>query len=111
MKYLSIGFFFLSLNLFSQKISGNYFAVEKKCKMEISINPQKNYELRINNKIRLKGKIKVYKEDTVTYLDYGHISSMYDRDTIYIQNSGNAMNPYWHFKECDIKYIRLAKMK
>lgn len=34
---------------------------------------------------------------------------MYDNDTIYIQNSGNSINPYLHFKECDEKFIHLAK--
>lgn len=101
----------MSLQLLSQNVSGNYFAVEPKCKMHLKIGLQNNYVLSINNKTKLKGMLKILREGSVTYFDFGHISSVYALYTVYIQNSGNAMNPYWHFKECDIKYIRLAKQK
>lgn len=53
--------------------------------------------------------VKILKENSTTYLDFGNISSMYDNDTIYIQNSGNSINQYLHFKNCDEKYIHLVK--
>lgn len=87
LKYAVAVFGLMSSQLFSQNISGNYFAVEPKCKMHLKIGLQNNYVLSINNKTKLKGKLKISREDSVTYFDFGHISSVYALDTVYIQNS------------------------
>ncbi len=57
----------------------------------------------------MEGIVKISKEDEGLYLNFDHIGVSFDNDTIYMQNSGNAMNPYIHFKECDDMYIHLAK--
>jgi len=108
-KILILFLIFLNILIFSQNIVGNYYPIESKCRLYLNIKPKNEFVLYSSNKIKMKGIIKISKEDNTTYLDFENFSSMYDNDTIYIQNSGNAMNPYWHFKECDEKFIHLAK--
>lgn len=100
---------FVVITVSSQKIAGNYFPAEPKCRVSLKINQKNEYTFRADLKLKLKGKVKVSKEDQVTYLTFGHIGSMYHQDTISIQNYGNAMNDYIHFEECDAKYIHFVR--
>lgn len=97
------------MNLFSQNIRGEYVPIESKCKINLKINAKNSYTFSIAKNLKLKGKVKISKEDDIIYLDFGYIGSMYVDDTIYIRNSGNSINPYWHFEECDEKYLLFAK--
>lgn len=101
--------FFTSHFAFSQDIVGNYSPVESKCKLNLKINDDNSFTFNVG-KVKNKGFLKVSKESNVTYLDFTDgISGMYTNDTISIQNSGNSMNKYTHFKECNEKYIHLIK--
>jgi len=95
----------------AQKISGDYYSIEPKCNFRLKIDSQKRFIFYINKKKKTSGTIKISKEDHSTYLTFGNVGSLYANDTIYIQNSGNADNPYWNFKECNDKFIHLAKQK
>lgn len=101
--------FFTSHFVFSQDIAGNYSPVESKCKLNLKINDDNTFTFSVG-KVKNKGFLKVFKDSNVTYLDFTDgISGMYANDTISIQNSGNSMNKYTHFKECNEMYIHLVK--
>ena len=110
-KYLSIFSFLISHTAFSQNITGDYAPTESKCNIKLKIDTNNHYDITINNKKKYDGKVKISKEDGTTYLNFDIVSGIFDKDTIYIQNSGNSINPYWHFKECDEKYIHFVKQK
>lgn len=95
--------------IFSQNITGNYYSIENKCKLHLRIDNKNNFTFNPNSKKSFKGKVKISKEGNVTYLDFDKVSSVFVNDTLYIQNSGNSINPYWYFNECDEKYIHLVK--
>ncbi|GEJ46090.1 type IV pilus biogenesis/stability protein PilW [Chryseobacterium sp. ON_d1] len=102
--------FFTSHFVFSQDIVGNYSPVESKCKLNLKINDDNSFTFNVGKVKKNKGFLKVSKESNVTYLDFTDgISGMYANDTISIQNSGNSMNKYTHFKECNEMYIHLVK--
>ncbi|OBW47373.1 hypothetical protein AB671_00496 [Chryseobacterium sp. BGARF1] len=110
-KFLIFFLFFAFICVFSQKISGEYYPIESKCKLYLKIDCKNNFVFSTIGNKKIKGTVKVLKEDDVTYLDFDNLSSMFANDTIYIQNSGNSINPYLHFKECDEKFIHLVKRK
>lgn len=101
--------FIISVFIFSQTITGDYYSIESKCKLHLKIDDKNNFRFDINEKKKSDGTVKISKEDNTIYLNFGIASGMSDKDTIYIQNSGNSMNPYWHFKGCEEKFIHLAK--
>ncbi|MGE8528458.1 tetratricopeptide repeat protein [Chryseobacterium rhizosphaerae] len=102
--------FFISHFAYSQNIIGVYSSVEPKCKLNLKIAHDNGFIFSIGKIKKYKGTVKISKEDTVTYLDFNDgIAAMYSNDTISIQNSGNSMNQYTHFKECDEMYIHLVK--
>lgn len=110
-KYLILVFFLIYVVGFSQNIEGNYYALESKCDIKLNIKSKNLFIFIVNKKKKQSGTFKIYKEDKITYFDFDDISSVYKKDTISIQNSGNSINEYWHFKECDEKYIHLVKKK
>ena len=93
----------------AQDIVGNYYSIEPKCKLALKIYSTNQFSFDLGAGKKLRGKVKISKADNTTYLDFNEISSMFEKDTIYIQNSGNSMNPYVHFEKCNEKYIRLVK--
>ena len=104
-KSLTVFFCFIAVTVSAQSIAGDYVSAESKCKISLKINRKNEYTFRADRKLMLRGKVKVSKEDQVTYLTFGCIGSMYHQDTISMQNYGNAMNDYTHFEECNAKYI------
>lgn len=108
---LTVLFCFVIITVSSQKIMGDYFPAEPKCRISLKINRKNEYTFRADRKVKLKGKVRVSRKDQIAYLTFGHISSMYHRDTISMQNYGNAMNDYIYFEECDAKYIHFVREK
>ncbi|WP_053326801.1 hypothetical protein [Chryseobacterium gallinarum] len=106
-----IALFLLAFHFtYSQNIVGNYSCSESKCKLSLKIESNNHFSFNTSKNKRIKGIVKLSKEDHVTYLDFGNgISAMFDKDTISIQNSGNSMNPFVRFKECNEMYIHLVK--
>ncbi|WP_155845760.1 hypothetical protein [Chryseobacterium gregarium] len=95
---------------YSQSISGTYIPTEPKCKINLKIDPGNHFIFEIGKGKKIEGVVKLFKEDKTTYLDFNsNISAMFDNDTIYIQNSGNSINPYVRFEKCNEMYIHLAK--
>ena len=92
-----------------EKLSGKYLSDSETCKISLFLNKKGNYELKVNDKYKDSGHIHISKEENNLYINFGIISSLYTEDFIVFQNSGNAMNPYIHFEECDEKFIRLKK--
>jgi len=107
--YLIFQFLLISHFVSSQNIAGNYYSVETKCKLGLKINSANHFVFDLGNGKTIKGNVKISKADNAIYLDFNEISSMLEKDTIYIQNSGNSMNQYVNFKKCNEKYIRLVK--
>ncbi|MCL9805298.1 hypothetical protein NAT51_07185 [Flavobacterium amniphilum] len=56
-----------------------------------------------------KGKVKKQIIDNVTYLTFGKIEGMYEKNKIQVQNYGNSMNEYEHFTQCEEKYLAFIK--
>ena len=73
-----------------------------------------SYHLTGNN-LDATGTVSVKNSDTNTYLIFQNASKGQDveaalmDDSIVIQNSGNSMNPYQIFEDCDSKYIEFIK--
>lgn len=103
--------FFLTSNFsYSQNIMGIYNSIEPKCKLNLKIDNDNSFVFSIGKIKNKKGIVNISKEDKVIYLDFSDgIGAMFSNDTISIQNSGNSMNPYVHFKECNDMYIHLVK--
>ena len=112
-KILLFFYILLSTQVFGQnqyeKLSGNYLSDSETCKINLFIDKKGNYQLKVNDKYKDSGHIHISKEENNLYINFGIISSFYTKDFIVFQNSGNAMNPYIHFEECDEKFIRLKK--
>ncbi|ROI06532.1 hypothetical protein EGI16_01085 [Chryseobacterium sp. G0240] len=95
---------------YPQNVVGNYSSVEPKCKLNLIIDTNNHFIFIVGKHKKIKGIVKLSKQDDVNYLDFGNgINAMFDKDTIFIRNSGNSMNPFVHFKRCDEMYIHLAK--
>ena len=43
------------------------------------------------------------------YVQFKNFQAAYENDTLVIQNYGNSMNQYIHFKDCDIKFLEFEK--
>lgn len=98
--------------LHSQSMSGDYFSYGSKCKISLKVDSMKHFVFNVKKGKKIKGIVRVDKENNATYLYFlDGISGLFSNDTISIQNSGNSRNPYWHFKECDEKYIHLVKKR
>ncbi|MGE8555570.1 MAG: hypothetical protein ACN6OB_16745 [Chryseobacterium jejuense] len=84
--------------------------MESKCRIHLKIDKNNHFTFTIKKKKKIQGVTKLSKEDEVFYLDFGEgIGGMFNNDTIYMQNSGNTLNPYHHFKECDEMNIHWVK--
>ena len=67
------------------------------------------YNILDQKKIIGKGKVKIIKEDSNTYLVFGKIEGIFEKKSIKIQNYGNSMNEYAHFTQCEEKYLSFEK--
>lgn len=47
----------------------------------------------------------------ITAVTMGEIGGLYEGDKIVVQNSGNSMNEFEHFSQCDDKYLEFIKQK
>ena len=116
--YTLLLFCFLSCGQ-SDKYAGQYIS-EDACDIKISIDIiDKEYTYKISyDSTNNSGKIKIDSLTGDTYLEFKNlksvsqdnpISALYENNSLIIQNYGNALNNYTHFKNCDLKYIRLIK--
>lgn len=111
-KLVLLLFLAVPFSMQAQNIAGSYFPVESKCLLQLKIDENNHFTFTVKKKKKIQGVTKLSKEDQVVYLNFTEgIGGMFSNDTIYMQNSGNAMNPYHHFKECDEMYIHWAKKK
>lgn len=69
------------------------------------------YNILDQKKIIGKGKVKIIKKDSNTYLVFGKIEGIFEKKSINIQNYGNSMNEYAHFTQCEEKYLSFIKIK
>ncbi len=101
--------------------SGHYYSNEENgCKIEIIITKAKsgyNYTIK-GNFINLSGKAEITNGEAESYINFKakkkskqshNIEGLLTSDSITIQNYGNAMNNYIHFKSCDSKYLVFVK--
>lgn len=101
--------------------SGHYLSnAESGCKIEIIITKAKsgyNYTIKGKN-INLSGKAEISNGEAESYIIFKaknkskksqDIEALFTSDSITIQNYGNAMNNYVHFKSCDAKFIVFVK--
>lgn len=69
------------------------------------------YTITENNQTESKG----YMPDIISnsegefYVKFKNFQAAYENDTLVIQNYGNSMNQYMHFKDCDIKFLEFEK--
>lgn len=107
---------------FPQDYTGTYKSADSDCPMQLDITQRDGaYRYSIKtSKQKGEGLIEVNEDESEgrTYLLFkgllgsspkNEVEALFDDGTIRIQNSGNASNQYLRFKECDTKYIELAK--
>lgn len=101
---------FLNSDFFySQNINGVYTPIESKCKLDLKITKNNRFTFD-TGKGKFTGLLSLSKEKNIIYIDFSDgIAGLYVNDTISIQNSGNSLNSYNHFKDCDEKFIHLVK--
>lgn len=115
-------FIFSSCGKKENDYSGVYKSGDTYCEMEMVITKVNGeYQYEINSKFRNQtGLLKVNETENDIYFKFDgllgvnpkeEIGGKFINETIIIQNSGNAMNSYLKFSECDIKYIELEKIK
>lgn len=99
--------------------TGTYHIVDKSS-CDISIIISKNGNDLTYKSGETEGKVEVIQQDKETYLNFlgfsgkspeGDLEAKYENETLFIQNEGNAMNPYTHLKQCDAKFLELKKSK
>lgn len=100
--------------------SGAYKSNDSKCGLEVTITLKDGsyfYGFK-TGKRKQNGKLEISQTDGGTYLSFKgllgarpktEIQGLYSDNKITIQNYGNSMNEYLRFRECDLKYIELAK--
>jgi len=99
--------------------TGTYHIVDKtSCDISIVIKKSGNYLTYKSGNV--EGKVEIIVEDKDTYLNFmaingkspeGDCEAKYENESLMIQNEGNSMNQYNHFKQCDAKYLELKKIK
>ncbi len=99
--------------------SGTY-SITDKTVCDLTIEIQKNGDNFTYSSGKIKGNIEVIKNESEVYLKLiaingaspkGDVEAKYENQTLLIQNEGNAMNEYNHFKKCDAKFLELTKVK
>lgn len=103
--------FLLPTCVAGQGIAGRYVAFNAKCSLELVIKKDSSSIFSIAGKMKRRSTVKVTEDAAnITYLAFDEVSGMLTGDTLYLQNSGNSNNRYWHFKDCDESVIYLAKV-
>lgn len=102
-------------------VSGKYKMPEGTCGFELIITKEKEdygYNMKGQNGIvDIYGKLTVSRENGADYLNLTlpegfsskSVQALFENNTITIQNYGNSMNDYHHFKDCDDKYMEFKK--
>ncbi|MFN4255256.1 MAG: DUF3828 domain-containing protein [Saprospiraceae bacterium] len=105
---------------FPQGYTGTYKSTDATCPMLLDITQRDGayrYSIKTSKQKR-EGLIEVNESEGSTYFLFkgllgnspkAEVEALFDDGTIRIQNAGNASNQYLRFKECDTKYIELAK--
>ncbi|KMQ67528.1 hypothetical protein ACM39_11665 [Chryseobacterium sp. FH2] len=66
-KILILILFFFNALIFSQNIVGNYYPIASKCKLYLKIESKNKFLLYSNDKIKVKGIVKISKEDNTFF--------------------------------------------
>lgn len=99
--------------------SGSYKVTDKNV-CDLTIEIQKNGDEFTYSSGKIKGNVELIKSESEVYLKLiamngkspkGDVEAKYEDQTLFIQNEGNAMNEYNHFKQCDAKFLELKKVK
>lgn len=99
--------------------SGTYRITDKNV-CDLTIEIQKSGDHFSYSSGKTKGDVEVIKSESEVYLKLiaingkspkGDVEAKYEDQTLLIQNEGNAMNEYNHFKQCDAKFLELKKVK
>ena len=84
------------------KVAGTY--VHDGCRIQIEITTEGEY--RIGGEApEKKGRVALADK----HVNLGDLSLMIFDEALVLQNTGNAMNEYVHFPDCDEKYVELIR--
>lgn len=77
----------------------------------IKVKQDYDYLIYDKNKIISKGLLAIYNSEMPKQIDIGRIGGIFYGDSIVIQNSGNSMNQFTNFTQCDEKYLSFIRSK
>ncbi len=107
---------FMTHNAYTKDINLTGFYKNEPCNISIEITKNTNktkyfYKIVDNNQTKSQGYISSIKSNGEGgfYIKFKKIDGMYENDSIVIQNYGNSINEYNHFKDCDSKYLKFDK--
>lgn len=103
----------------TEDYTGSYYSDDKSCAMTLQIalrNGAYTYEWKTSRRMAT-GTMLPSRSESETYLVFKGlngagkqpIEALFSNNSIMVQNSGNAQNPYQHFKECSAKFITFTK--
>tara|TARA_B110000091_G_scaffold197377_1_gene225555 strand:+ start:17 stop:535 length:519 start_codon:yes stop_codon:yes gene_type:complete len=106
----------------TDKYTGNYTSQDEACDIKVSVKKSDllySYQFTTAT-LKNSGNLKIDTVKNNVYFRFTNLNSesegyaikaQVNDDELIIQNYGNAMNQYHHIKDCDVKYINLAKEK
>lgn len=106
---------FTTHNVYAKDINLTGVYKNEPCNISIEIkNANKTkylYKIVDNNQTKLQGYISNIKSNGEGgfYIKFKKFGGVYENGSIIIQNYGNSMNQYMHFKNCDIKFLEFEK--
>ncbi|MCC7466090.1 MAG: hypothetical protein IT261_07470 [Saprospiraceae bacterium] len=103
----------------TEDYTGSYYSDDKSCAMTLQIalrNGAYAYEWKTARR-KVAGTMLLNRSESETYLVFKgltgggkqSVEALFSNNSIMVQNSGNAQNPYQHFNECKAKYITFTK--
>jgi hypothetical protein len=103
----------------TEDYSGSYYSDDKSCAMTLQIaikNGVYTYQWKTSRR-NVTGTMLPNRSESETYLMFKGLTgtgkqpveALFSNNSIMVQNSGNAQNPYQHFRECSAKYITFTK--
>ncbi|MFB9057209.1 hypothetical protein ACFFU9_10695 [Mariniflexile ostreae] len=94
-------------NSFYSKVFEPY---NSNCDIYIYIYGDSLFSIKEKGEIKMKGKFKKTIDNNISYYHFEKLEGLYYNDSLDIQNYGNDMNQYIHFKSCDEKYIHFVNI-
>jgi hypothetical protein len=103
----------------TEDYTGSYYSDDKSCAMTLQIalkNGAYVYDWKTSRR-KVTGTMLPSRPESETYLAFKGLTgtgkqpveALFSNNNIILQNTGNAQNPFQHFKECDAKYITFTK--